>query len=79
MAVEDHRHVRLESHNALPAGAYGFPAYTLRSVGLVSQVPFTTPTFSVAGTFGMVIDDITCATFAPEGEKRPSSACARAR
>jgi uncharacterized repeat protein (TIGR01451 family) len=50
-----------KSHNALPAGSYGFPAYTLRYVGLVSEVPFSTATFSVTGSFGMVIDDITFA------------------
>jgi hypothetical protein len=33
----------------------------LRYVGLVSEVPFSTATFSVSGTFGMVIDDITFA------------------
>jgi uncharacterized repeat protein (TIGR01451 family) len=49
-----------KNHNALPAGAYGFPADSLRFVGLVSEVPFTTATFS-SSSFGMVIDDITYA------------------
>jgi uncharacterized repeat protein (TIGR01451 family) len=50
-----------KSHNALPEGSYGFSAYQLRYVGLVSETPFSTATFSVAGAFGMVIDDITVA------------------
>jgi uncharacterized repeat protein (TIGR01451 family) len=49
-----------KNRNALPQGSYGFAAYSLRFVGLVSEVPFTTATFS-SSTFGMVIDDITYA------------------
>lgn len=49
-----------KNRDALPAGSYGFPAFSLRFVGLVSETPFTTATFS-ASTFGMVIDDLTFA------------------
>ncbi len=49
-----------KNRNALPAGSYGFPAFSLRFVGLVSEVPFSTATFSTSA-FGMVMDDLTFA------------------
>lgn len=57
------------SGDALPAGTFGFPANTLRFVGLTSATPFTQATFTITnpspGNVGFALDNVILGTGSP--------------